>query len=100
MRLTNSQWAETHIKHGHVNVGKRMHWKWHRLTFKLPEICFLDAEPEIRSALMKDGAVVTDLGNIMVDVRWVPYSHRNDAYPVLVDCLFLTVAHTIEVPRS
>lgn len=28
--------------------------------------------PEIRSALRKDGSVITDLGNMVVDVRYVP----------------------------
>lgn len=42
-----------------------------RCSPRLPKMAFPVnfSVPEIRSAVMKDGPVITDLGNVVVDVR-------------------------------
>jgi ribose 5-phosphate isomerase A len=61
--------------------------------------------PEIRSALRKDGPVITDLGNMVVDVRF-PEGIKNPAElenkinmipGVIENGLFINIAHKVLV---
>jgi ribose 5-phosphate isomerase len=39
------------------------------------------AVPEIRSALRKDGPVITDLGNMIIDVRYILITISSLCFP-------------------
>lgn len=71
----------------------------------LRALAALGGQPEIRTALRKDGPVVTDLGNMVVDVRF-PDGVQNPAElerkinmipGVVENGIFINVAHTVLV---